>query len=462
MTRPPSKPSRSRVGTTPPAEIDARSYAAFVGDLKRKIVEARNRAGLSVNRELILLYWSIGRDILARQEREGWGARVVDRLAEDLGRAFPEMTGLSARNLKYMRAFAEAWPEAAIVQQVAAQLPWGHNMRLLDSVKTSDQRMWYARQAIEHGWSRNVLAHQIDSDLLTRQGAALTNFSRTLPAGQSELAQQILKDPYTFDFLALGPEMLERDLERGLVEHLRALILELGKGFAFVGSQYHLEVGGQDYYLDLLFYHLRLRCFVVIELKIEDFKPEFAGKMNFYLSAVDDRLRHPDDQPSIGIILCKGRNEVIVEYALRDTSKPMGVAQYRVSAALPPQLQRDLPTIEEFAREFPLMSVVKLRIEIERALRDFMAESGLPSPTPGGIGPMLRELNQRGLAPTSTERFLESLRVMNEASHGIDVNPDAARRAVDIGTQLLIELGELRVSPEHTSNRGDDSDTSRP
>jgi predicted nuclease of restriction endonuclease-like (RecB) superfamily len=198
-----------------------------------------------------------------------------------------------------MRAFAEAWTDLQFVQQVVALLPWGHNTRLLDALKTTEQREWYARQAIQHGWSRNVLTHQIESDLFARQGSALTNFSRTLPAEQSELAQQIIKDPYSFDFLSLGPEILERDLERGLIEHLRSLILELGKGFAFVGSQYHLDVGGQDYYLDLLFYHLRLRCFVVIELKIEDFRPEFAGKMNFYLSAVDDKLRHPDDQPSI-------------------------------------------------------------------------------------------------------------------------------------------------------------------
>jgi predicted nuclease of restriction endonuclease-like (RecB) superfamily len=245
----------------------------------------------------------------------------------------------------------------------------GHNVRLLDAVKAAPERTWYARQAIENGWSRNVLVHQIESGLFTRQGGALTNFTRTLPAGQSELAQQILKDPYSFDFLLLGPEMLERDLERGLIEHLRALILELGKGFAFVGSQYHLEVAGQDYYLDLLFFHLRLRCFVVIELKIEDFKPEFAGKINFYLSAVDDQLRHKDDQPTIGIILCKGRNEVVVEYSLRDTTKPMGVAQYKVSPLLPSRLQRDLPTIEELGREFPLMSVIKLRIEIERTSR---------------------------------------------------------------------------------------------
>jgi predicted nuclease of restriction endonuclease-like (RecB) superfamily len=259
MSKRPSKSRSARKVAQSTTEVDAQSYSAFVNDLKRKIAEARHRAGLSVNRELILLYWNIGLDILARQEREGWGAKIIDRLADDLGRAFPEMTGLSARNLKYMRAFAEAWPDAEFVQQVVALLPWGHNVRLLDAVKAPKQRAWYARQAIEHGWSRNVLIHQIDSNLFGRQGSALTNFSRTLPAEQSELAQEILKDPYSFDFLSLGPEMLERDLERGLIEHLRSLILELGKGFAFVGSQYHLEVGGQDYYLDLLFYHLRER-----------------------------------------------------------------------------------------------------------------------------------------------------------------------------------------------------------
>ena len=222
----------------------------------------------------------IGRDILARQESEGWGAKVVDRLALDLGRAFPEMTGLSAPTSDYCVRSQRHGPTPEFVQQVVALLPWGHNVRLLDAVKAAG-RAWYARQAIENGWSRNVLIHQIESALFARQGSALTNFTRTLPAGQSELAQQILKDPYSFDFLSLGPEMLERDLERGLIEHLRALILELGKGFAFVGSQYHLEVAGQDYYLDLLFYHLRLRCFVVIELKIEDFEAGICGQDEF-------------------------------------------------------------------------------------------------------------------------------------------------------------------------------------
>ncbi len=442
-----SRKAPAKKGDAPPPKAlaeapsaDAQAYVALVAELKQRIADARLRAALSVNRELVLLYWGIGRDILARQESEGWGAKVVDRLALDLGRAFPEMTGLSARNLKYMRAFAEAWPDPEFVQQVVALLPWGHNVRLLDAVKAAPERAWYARQAIENGWSRNVLIHQIESALFARQGSALTNFTRTLPAGQSELAQQILKDPYSFDFLSLGPEMLERDLERGLIEHLRALILELGKGFAFVGSQYHLEVAGQDYYLDLLFYHLRLRCFVVIELKIEDFKPEFAGKMNFYLSAVDDQLRHPDDQPTIGIILCKGRNEVVVEYSLRDTAKPMGVAQYTVSPSLPSRLQRDLPTIEELGREFPLMSVVKLRIEIERALRDYAAANGFAPTGPAGIGPMLQDLERRGLAPPSTGTFIEALRVMNEASHGVEVDPDAAEHAVSVGTAFLAEL----------------------
>ena len=352
-------------------------YASLLAELKERIRTARLKAAVAVNEELILLYWSIGRDILDRQTAAGWGARVIDRLAADLRRDFPEMTGLSPRNLKYMRAFAEAFPEREIVQQVVARLPWGHAIKLVESVKSPEQRIWYARQAAEHGWSRNVLIHQIDSDLFGRQGRALTNFGRTLPAPQSDLAQELIKDPYSFDFLSLGPEITERELEQGLLEHLRALILELGKGFAFVGSQYHLEVGDQDYYLDLLFYHLRLRCFVVVELKIEEFKPEFAGKMNFYLSAVDDQLRHKSDAPSIGIILCKGKNEVIVEYALRDTSKPMGVAEYRLSAALPEPLRAELPTEAEFAREFPLMSLVKLRIEIEQELRALSDDAGL-------------------------------------------------------------------------------------
>lgn len=433
---------QGKSGTRRSTPGDPQGYADLVFELKQRITAARLQAALSVNRELILLYWGIGRDILARQRNEGWGSRIVERLANDLRRAFPEMTGLSARNLSYMRAFAEAWPDREFVQQVVALLPWGHNVRILDAVKAAAEREWYARQAIENGWSRNVLVHQIESGLFGRQGAALTNFSRTLPAEQSELAQQILKDPYSFDFLSLGPEMLERDLERGLIEHLSALILELGKGFAFVGRQYHLEVGGQDYYLDLLFFHIRLRCFVIIDLKIEDFKPEFAGKMNFYLSAVDDQLRHPDDQATIGIILCKGRNAVIVEYALRDTTKPMGVAEYRLSSTLPEQLRDALPTPAEFAREFPRMSLMKLRIEVEIALLRFFEAHGMAASRPMTVRDMLAELQSSGLAPPSTHQLLQTLGAMNAAHHAAsaDVDPAAAEAAVVAGNQFLSEL----------------------
>jgi predicted nuclease of restriction endonuclease-like (RecB) superfamily len=431
--------------TNTPAPLPG--YEQFLGELKQRVRSAQLRAGLAVNRELVLLYWSIGKDILERQSREGWGAKVIDRLGQDLSREFPEMTGFSSRNLKYMRAFAEAWRDESIVQQLVAQLPWGHQVRILDMVKDASARQWYVRQAIHNGWSRNVLVHQIEGGLYERQGRALTNFERTLPAPQSELAHQILKDPYNFDFLCLGPEMLERDLERGLIEHLRDLILELGKGFAFVGSQYHLEVGGQDYYLDLLFYHLRLRCYIVIDLKIEDFKPEFAGKMNFYLSAVDDLLRHPDDSVSIGIILCKGRNEVIVEYALRDTSKPMGIAQYRLTQALPDKLKDELPTTEELAQEFPLLSLVKLRIQIEQKLSYLFRQKEL------GLGEEERDMmhNSQYLASTlhlhehiSTELLHKIIVVsegLNRAVHGERMSPEAAERGLALGREILHELG---------------------
>ena len=420
------------------------NYAALLGDLKSRIAAARLKAALAVNGELILLYWQIGCDILERQRDEGWGAKVVERLGADLRQAFPEMTGLSSRNLKYMRAFAEAYPNHEFVQQVAAQLPWGHAMVLLDQIKKHDEREWYMRQAIEHGWSRNVLVHQIQGELYGRQGKALTNFTRSLPSPQSELAQQIVKDPYNFEFLSLGAVMQERELERGLLEHLRQLILELGKGFAFVGSQHPLQVGGQDYYLDLLFYHLRLRCFVVFELKIEDFKPEFAGKMNFYLSAVDDQLKHVSDQPSIGIILCKGRNAVVVEYALRDISKPLGVAHYRLTPApaLPAKLRRELPTTDDLAGEFALLSVVGLRIEIERTLRELMERRGLAIPPRPAIASMTQALEDMNLM-TITEEFALAVRVMNSAAHGYDVDATAAEKAFSVGKRFLAKVRKL-------------------
>ncbi len=333
------------------SELIPSDYPAFVADLKERIRAAQVRASLAVNSELVLLYWQIGRELLSRQQQEGWGAKVVERLSRDLRAAFPQMKGLSRTNLLYMRAFAAAYPDEAIVQQLAGLIPWFHNCTLLDKVKDAVEREWYIRQTVQHGWSRNVLVHQIDSNLYARQGQAQTNFDRTLPPPQSDLAQQLLKDPYNFDFLSLGGEAQERDLERGLLEHIRRFLLELGEGFAFVGSQYHLEIGGDDFYLDLLFYHLRLRCFVVVDLKIGKFTPGDAGQMNFYLSAVDDLLRHPDDQPTIGLLLCRDKNKTVVEYALRDIAKPLGIAAYRLQDALPRDWQASLPTIEALEAE---------------------------------------------------------------------------------------------------------------
>jgi predicted nuclease of restriction endonuclease-like (RecB) superfamily len=327
------------------------SYPAFLLELKQRIRESQLQASLSVNRELVLLYWRMGRDILVRQGRENWGAKVIDRLAADLKKAFPEMKGFSPRNLKYMRAFAEAWPDEEFVQQVAAQIPWFHNCVLLDKLSRQQDRTWYAKAAIQHGWSRNVLVHQIETALHKRAGTAVTNFEKTLPPPQSDLAQQITKDPYTFDFLMLAEDAHERELEQGLLAHLREFLLELGIGFAFVASQYRLDVGGNDFFIDLLFYHLKLRCFVVIDLKAKAFEPEFVGKMNFYLAAVDDLLRHPEDRPSIGLIICKTKDQVVAEYALRNTTTPIGISEYKLSESLPADLKGSLPTIEELENE---------------------------------------------------------------------------------------------------------------
>ncbi|MBF6594960.1 MAG: DUF1016 family protein [Thermaceae bacterium] len=326
-------------------------YPAFLQTLKDRIRTAQVKAALAVNRELVLLYWEIGGEILERQTQAGWGAKVIDQLAKDLRQEFPEMRGLSRTNLLYMRAFAKAYPDEPFVQQLAGQIPWFHNCIILDKLKEPAQREWYIRKTIEHGWSRNILEAQIETKLHLRQGAATTNFSRTLPAAQSELAQQLLKDPYNFDFLSLHDEAVERDLEKGLLSHLERFMLELGVDFSFVGRQYRLEVGGDDFYLDLLFYHLRLRCFVVMDLKMGKFRPGDAGQLNFYLPAVDDLLRHPSDQPTIGILLCRSKNEVVAEYALRDIHKPMGVSEYQLAEALPKELQGALPTIEQLEAE---------------------------------------------------------------------------------------------------------------
>ncbi len=330
---------------------NTKSYLDLLARLKEQIRTAQVKAALAVNSELVMLYWGIGRQILERQSREGWGTNVIPRLSKDLSSEFPEMKGLSPRNLGYMKAFAEAWPDEAILQQLAAKLPWFHNCVILDKIKAPEERVWYLQSAIQNGWSRNVLAMQIEGDLYRRQGKGITNFQATLPKPQSDLAEQLIKDPYNFDFLTLGQEAHERDLERGLLAHLRQFLVELGVGFAFVGSQVPLQVGSEEFRIDLLFYHLKLRSFVVIDLKMTAFKPEYAGKMNFYLSAVDDMLRHPDDKASIGLILCKGKEGLVAEYALRDINKPLGISEFRHLENLPEQLKGTLPTIEEIEAE---------------------------------------------------------------------------------------------------------------
>lgn len=339
-------------------------YAELLEDLKNRIRSSQLRAGLAVNKELVLLYWEIGRQILQRQRNEGWGSKIIDRLAHDLSREFSEMKGFSPRNLKYMRAFVEAYPDKQFVQQVVAQIPWGHNVRILDYIKHPSEREWYINKTIEYGWSRNILILQIENDLYHRQGKAISNFRKTLPSPQSDLAHQTLKDPYIFDFLTLGKEAHERAIEKELVNHITKFLLELGAGFAFVGKQFHLEVSDQDFYIDLLFYHTRLHCYIVVELKAGEFKPEYTGQINFYLSALDDIIKAPEDNPSIGIILCAAKDRVLAEYALRDIKKPIGVAEWKtkLTRSLPKSLKGSLPSIKELEESLSASSTLSLNI----------------------------------------------------------------------------------------------------
>jgi predicted nuclease of restriction endonuclease-like (RecB) superfamily len=326
-------------------------YADWLLDLKSRIHAAQQRATLAVNRELVLLYWQIGCDILARQASQGWGAKVIERLAHDLRTAFPELKGFSPRNLKYMRAFAEAWPEAEFVQAVLAQLPWYHQLALLEKLGSPESRRWYAAKAIEHNWSRNILVMQIETRLLERTGTAVTNFEASLSKPQSDLARESVKDPYRFDFLGLTEEAQEREIEHALVKHVTEFLLELGAGFAFVGRQVLLDVGGDEFFIDLLFYHLKLRCYVVIELKGGKFKPEHLGQLGFYLTAVDRQVKSEHDNPTIGLLLCKSKNKIVAEYALGDKTQPMGIAEYKLLESLPAELQTSLPSIEQIERE---------------------------------------------------------------------------------------------------------------
>lgn len=328
-------------------------YFDVLNALKTEIKQARIRAHLSVNRELTLLYWKIGKEILDRQHRLGWGSKVIEQLSLDLKHEFPEMKGFSPRNLKYMRLFAETYPDSEFVQQVAAQIPWFHHCVILDKIKSYKEKIWYIHKTIENGWSRNILSMQIDSKLYERQGKALTNFKHTLPTETSDLAQQLFKSEYNFEFLGLSSEAHERHIERSLIDHIRDFLLELGTGFAFMGSQYKLVVGGDEFFIDMLFFHARLRSYVVLELKAGKFIPEYAGKLGFYLTAVDRQLKLPDDNPTIGLILCQSANHVVVEYALSENHQPMGVSKYRTTTHdLPKALEASLPTPEQFQHFF--------------------------------------------------------------------------------------------------------------
>jgi len=328
-------------------------YLEFIDKIKNQIQNQRVSVVLKANASMICLYWNIGNAILQKQQEEGWGTKVIDRLSKDIKDSFPEMKGFSPRNIKYMRKFAEEWDDYKIVQQVAAQIPWRSNIVLLDKLSDVDSRIWYARKTLENGWSSNVLELQIQSKLIKRTGKSVNNFEMALPPNDSDIANTIFKDPYLFDFL--GTDILRREIEieRKLTEHIQKFLLELGQGFSFVGRQVHLEVGGQDFYLDLLFYHLKLRCYVVIELKACDFEPGFISQLNMYQNVVNDVLRHPDDKPTIGLLLVKGKNKTVVEYSLEGYQNPIGVAdwQEKLTKELPDDLQSSLPSIEEIEKE---------------------------------------------------------------------------------------------------------------
>jgi len=331
----------------------SQAYLETLKEIKDKVRASQIKAAVKVNQELVQLYWEIGTSISQKQKEEGWGAKTIDRLGRDLRSAFPKMKGFSPRNLKYMLKFSLEYPKREIVQQLVAQIPWGHNLILMEKVKSQEERLWYLNKVIENGWSRSMLMLWIDSKLHMREAKAITNFKTTLPAPQSDLAHQTLKDPYLFDFLSLRGNYDEKELEEGLVQHIQKFLLELGQGFAFVGKQYRLEIEGSEYFLDLLFYHLDLRCYFVIELKAIDFQPEHTGKLNFYLSAVDDLLKKPEDHPTIGVLICKGKSKAKVEYALRRVHSPISVASYEteIVKTLPENLKSSLPTVEEIEEE---------------------------------------------------------------------------------------------------------------
>ncbi|MBA2653782.1 MAG: DUF1016 domain-containing protein [Gammaproteobacteria bacterium] len=331
-----------------------KNYKDFLGGIKERLKTAQIRAALAANSELIKFYWELGTDLIEKQKALKWGVHFLEQFSHDMRLAFPEMQGFSVRNLQRMKQFATLYPNLSITTQAVSQLPWGHITRLMQMVKDDLQREWYAQQAIKNGWSRTILEMQVESGLYERQGILtkkISNYHLHLPPPQSDLANEILKDPYNFDFLTIHGQAYERSVEEGLIAHIRDFLLELGQGFAFVGSQVPLTFDDQEFFVDLLFYHLNLRCFVVIELKATKFKPEHTGQLGFYLAAVDDLLRKEGDNQTIGILLCKSKNKVIAEYALRNIKAPIGVSEYTLAKALPKELKTKLPTIEQLEAE---------------------------------------------------------------------------------------------------------------
>ena len=329
--------------------INNNEYLSVVDDIKARIRAAQRRVLLAANGELFALYWNIGKVI---NENSAWGNKFVENLARDIKLDFPDAKGYSVRNLKYMAKFAKTFPDVEIVQSLTAQLTWTHSNALLDKVKDRDMFLWYAERNGEAGWTVDALKEQVENGLYERQTLAkkVSNFQQRLTSPQNKLAEQTMKDPYMFDFIQYREGMIEREIEAELVKNITKLLLELGTGFAFLGNQYHIEVENEDFYIDLLFYHLKLRCYVVIELKTGDFKPEYAGKLNFYISAVDDLIKAEQDNPTIGLLLCKNKRGMIAEYSLRDIEKPIGVSEYKLLKNLPKEYENVLPSTEDIER----------------------------------------------------------------------------------------------------------------
>ena len=334
-----------------PNNIATKEYINILNQIKQQVKKARHKAILSANTHLLTLYWNIGKTVSEQANKANWGAKIIEKLASDLRSEFPDMKGFSFRNVKYMRQFAEIYSDIQFGQQPVAQIPWGHHVLLMDKINDPETALFYMSKAVENGWSRDILSLQIKSKLHERSGKATNNFDKTVPKPESDLVQQTFKDPYIFDFMALQDDYQEKDLENALTEHITKFLLELGAGFAFVGKQYHISIGDQDFYIDLLFYNIKLRSYVVIELKKGAFKPEHAGQLNFYLSVIDETLKGEYDQPSIGLLLCQDKNKIVAEYALKDLNKPIGISAYEIVESIPDNLKGSLPSIEEIEEE---------------------------------------------------------------------------------------------------------------